>query len=261
MGFSSPCFDIEVNARVTNCIVQFASPSTEPVINVQIGGRIMAVKTENGVTTLTPTAWKWFAGAAAAFFFVPGFGFFIAVFFALSGAGVLQRISLTHQGVTLRNWWSTKSYRWDDIGDFRTRKIKSGLITAANMVSFTHVDKEGTTMGKAAKFLAGGTHSIPAVGIPAKRLALLMQAYKAGHVPADTVDLNQAPAPVPIPTKITSRPRALPPTAAATASAMRVNKQPQPQRKSAPARRKSTPLVQDGGGLFGRRRPSSPFGS
>ena len=32
----------------------------------------MAVKTENGVTTLTPTAWKWFAGAAAAFFFVPG---------------------------------------------------------------------------------------------------------------------------------------------------------------------------------------------
>ena len=221
----------------------------------------MAVKTENGVTTLTPTAWKWFAGAAATLFFVPGFGFFIAVFFALTGAGVLQRISLTHDGVTVRNYWSTKSYRWDDIGDFRTRKIKSGLITAANMVSFTHADKEGTAMGKAAKFLAGGTHSIPSVGMPAKRLALLMQAYKAGHIPADTADLAaaQAPAPVPIPVKQTTRPKAPPPTAVATTTAIRAK--PKPQRKSTPLRPKSTPLVQDGGGLFGRRRPSSPFGS
>lgn len=219
----------------------------------------MAVKTENGVTTLTPTAWKWFAGAAAAFFFVPGFGFFIAVFFVLTGAGVLQRISLSRQGVTIRNWWSTKSYRWEDIGDFRTRKIKSGLITAANMVSFTHVNKEGTTMGKAAKFLAGGTHSIPAVGMPAKRLALLMQAYKGGHVPADTAELAQSPAPVPVPATAIARNAAQPRTAPASSRVARVDQKP--QRKSAPVRQKATPLVQDGSGLFGRRRPSSPFGS
>lgn len=218
----------------------------------------MAVKIENGVTTLTPTAWKWFAGAAALFFLVPGFGFILAVFFALTGAGVLQRLALTHEGITVRNWWSEKSYRWDDIGDFRTRKIKSGVITAANMVSFTHANKEGTAMGKAAKFLSGGTHSIPAVGMPAQRLALLMQAYKAGHVPADTVDLEQAPVPG-FPAKAAARQTAVPQVAHATTSATRTKVQPKP--KSTQARRKATPLVQEGGGLFGRRRSSSPFGS
>lgn len=219
----------------------------------------MAVKTENGVTTLTPTAWKWFGAAAAAFLFFPGFGFVLAVFFALTGAGVLQRVTLSPQGVKVRNWWSEKSYRWQDIGDFRTRKIKSGLITAANMVSFTHVNKEGTAMGKAAKFLAGGTHSIPAIGMPAKRLALLMQAYQAGHVPADST-LEAAPdvAPVPVPAASRapkSRPRAVP----ASAQTARVKTQPV-HKATAPAKT-STPLVQDGGGLFGRKRSTSPFSS
>lgn len=220
----------------------------------------MAVKTENGVTTLTPTAWKWFAGAAAAFLLVPGFGFVLAVFFVLTGAGVLQRVELSAEGLKLRNWWSEKFYHWDDISDFRTRKIKSGLITAANMVSFTHVNKEGTTMGKAAKFLAGGTHSIPAVGMPAKRLALLMQAYQAGHIPADTpVDAAQSPMPVPIPVIKQSAQKARPSTVGATVTSTRLK--PEPKHRAAPARKKATPLVQDGGGLFGRRRPSSPFGS
>jgi len=220
----------------------------------------MAVKTENGVTTLTPTAWKWFAGAAAAFLFFAGFGFFIAVVFALMGTGVLQRVTLSKHGIKVRNWWSEKAYRWEDIGDFRTRKIKSGLITAANMVSFTHVDKEGTRMGKAAKFLAGGTHSIPAVGIPAKRLALLMQAYKSGHVPADSA--IEAPAervPAPLPASFGQAKPTGPRAVAATPRAARTATEPQRNRK--PAQPKATPLVQDGGGLFGRRRPSSPFGS
>jgi len=220
----------------------------------------MAVKTKDGVTTLTPTAWKWFAGAAAAFLLVPGFGFILAVFFVLTGAGVLQRVELSPDGLKLRNWWSEKSYRWDDIGDFRTRKIKSGLITAANMVSFTHVNKEGTAMGKAAKFLAGGTHSIPAVGMPAKRLALLMQAYKAGHVPADTpVGAVQSPMPVPIPVPQQRARQGRVSTVGATPTSTKLK--PQPKHRAAPARTKATPLVQDGGGLFGRRRPSSPFGS
>lgn len=223
----------------------------------------MAVKTENGVTTLTPTAWKWFSGAAVSLFFVPGFGLILAVFFALTGAGVLQRLSLTRDGITIRNWFSTKSYRWEDIGDFRTRKIKSGLITAANMVSFTHANKEGTAMGKAAKFLAGGTHSIPAVGIPPKRLALLMQAYKAGHVPVDTPAVTHAPAPVPIPANLQSSANALSrsvPEATGPVRAKPVSK-PRTAQRSERTRQKSAPLVQDGGGLFGRRPSDSPFGS
>lgn len=219
----------------------------------------MAVKTENGVTTLTPTAWKWFAGAAALFLLVPGFGFFLAVFFVLTGTGVLQRVTLSPHGLKIRNWWSEKSYRWDEIGDFRTRKIKSGLITAANMVSFTHANKEGTTMGKAAKFLAGGTHSIPAVGMPAKRLALLMQAYQSGHVPADSaVEALQSSAPLPIPAEATRAPDRRPRAVPATPRAARVNTPP--ARKAKFASKPATPLVQDGGGLFGRKRPTSPFG-
>ncbi len=224
----------------------------------------MAVTTQNGVTTLTPTAWKWFVAAAFTFLILPGFGLVLAVFFVLTGAGVLQRLTLSGDGIKIRNWWSEKSYRWEDIGDFRTRKIKSGLITAANMVSFTHVHKDGTMMGNAAKLLAGGTHSIPAVGMPGKKLAMLMQAYKQGIVPADSAveaAPSSAPLPAPIPAKAAAarttspRPRAMPATRGAT------RKTPPPPRKSFAAPKKSTPLVQDGGGLFGRRRPDSPFSS
>ena len=146
----------------------------------------MAIKTENGVTTLTPTAWKWFLGGTAIIFMVPGFGLIIGGIFFLVGAGVLQRLELSKDGIKVRNWWSAKTYRWEEITDFRVYKVKSGLITAANMVSFTHVNKEGTMMGKAAKFLAGGTHSIPAVGMKAQKLIQLMQAYKLGYVPEDS---------------------------------------------------------------------------
>ena len=216
----------------------------------------MAVSTANGVTSLTPTAWKWFVGAALMFFLIPPFGLLISIIFILMGAGALQRLTLTKQELIVRNWFSTKSYAWSEIDDFRVYKIRSGLITAANMVSFSHANKQGTMMGKAAKLLVGGTHSIPAVGMKAKSLIQLMQAYKLGYVPEDSAVAAvparpaQASAPAqPIP------PRAIPATPRSTAQA--------PQEKPAfgGKPRRSTPLVQDGGGLFGRRRPNSPFQS
>lgn len=96
----------------------------------------MAVSTKDGVTVLTPTAWKWFVGALAVFFIVPGLGWIIAGIFALMGAGVLQRLTLNPEGIQVRNWLSTKAYAWSDISDFRVYKVRSGLMTAANMVSF-----------------------------------------------------------------------------------------------------------------------------
>ena len=158
----------------------------------------MGVTSSNGITTLKPTAWKWYAGGAVMFSLVPGFGMLIGLAFILMGAGVLQNVTLTKDGVKVRNWFSIKSYAWQEIDDFRVYKVRSGLITAASMVSFTHVDKQGSVMGKAAKFLVGGTHSIPAVGMPAKKLAQLMQAYKLGFVPKDSAAPEIAPsAPVP----------------------------------------------------------------
>lgn len=221
----------------------------------------MAIKTENGVTTLTPTGWKWFVGAAVSFFLIPGIGMLIALFFVLTGAGVLQRVTLSKDGLEVRNWFSNKTHAWSDIGDFRVYKVKSGLITAANMVSFTHVDQQGTMMGKAARLLAGGTHSIPALGMKPQKLIHLMQAYKMGYVPKDSElpvpsnparDLAPAAALPAAPVRA-SRPRAVPTTP------RKQNAMPNRQTNLGAKRKTSTPLVQDGGGLFRRRGPSSPF--
>ena len=219
----------------------------------------MAIVTENGVTTLTPTGWKWFTGAAVLFFLVPPFGAVIALVFILTGAGVLQRLTLSKDGIKIRNWFSEKTYAWNEIGDFRIQKVKSSVFTAANMVSFTHANKEGTMMGKAAKLLVGGTHSIPAVGVKPQKLIQIMQAYQGGFVPQESA----APAPVqaaaapipPVAAKSVTRPRAV--LATPRAQTNTVSKPPNFGGK----RKASTPLVQDGSGLFGRRRPSSPFQS
>ena len=220
----------------------------------------MAVKTENGITTLTPTGWKWFLGGAAIIVMLPGFGLIIGGIFILVGAGILQRLVLSKDGIKIRNWFSSKEYRWEEITGFRIHKVKSGLITAANMVSFTHADKEGTMMGKAAKFLVGGTHSIPAVGMKPQKLIQLMQAYKLGYIPEDSLASDTPPL------VLTPQPQG----AAAPRSQSKARPlapSPRPARTSKPAasfgakRKPATPLVQDGGGLFGRRRPDSPFGS
>ena len=227
----------------------------------------MSVTTKDGVTVLKPTAWKWFAGAVAIFVMVPGFGWLIAGVFALMGAGVLQNLTLSPQGLKVRNWFSTKEYAWTDISDFRVYKVRSGLITAANMVSFTQAQKDGSMMGNAAKFLVGGTDTVPAVGMPAKKLIQVMEAYKRGFIPADSAasEPNQPP-PLPVfappasakaePVKRQNpRPRAVPAT---PRTQKRTVSKPT---KLGGTNKPSTPLVQDGGGLFGRRRSDSPFQS
>ncbi|MEL6858841.1 MAG: PH domain-containing protein [Pseudomonadota bacterium] len=228
----------------------------------------MAMKTQGGVTVLTPTGWKWFAAAAFTFFLFPPFSLLVAIFFVLTGLGVTQRLTLSPDGIKIRNLFSDKVYRWDEIDDFRIYKVKSGLITAANMVSFTHVNQQGTMVGKATKFLVGGTHSIPAVGIKAQKLVLLMQAYKLGHVAPET-ELAPAPQAAAAPllgapvtrtaakpmAKTTPRPRAVPATPRAQ------QKAPAPKAGFGKKRSAATPLVQGGGGVFGRRLPDSPFKS
>ncbi len=217
----------------------------------------MAVQSEGGITTLTPTAWKWFVGAAVLFFLVPPFGVLISLIFILTGAGVMQRLTLSPEGLKVRNWWSTKTHAWREIDDFRVHKVKSGLFTAANMVSFSQADKKDTMMGKAAKLLVGGTHSIPAVGMTPQKLVRLMQAYKLGFAP-NTAQPGAAlePATAPVPARSAQpRPRAVP----ATPRAQAKRASTLPKRTTKP--RTQTPLVQEGGGLFGRRRSSSPFQS
>jgi len=118
---------------------------------------------------------------------IPGFGIPLAICFGFVGAGKVQKLVLDQNGITSRNWWSKKYYRWNEIDDFKLYKLKSGFITAATMVSFTPINKEGKVWTKVAKALSGGTHSIPALGIPAKTLATLMYAYKQGLIVNDEI--------------------------------------------------------------------------
>ena len=178
----------------------------------------MAVKTENGVTTLTPTAWKWYLGAACSFAVWLGVSdksepmfsvilLSVVAFFVVMGSGHLQKLILYPDRLELKSAFRSKSYRWDEMRDFRVNKIKSGLFTASTMIAFTHANQEGSLLAGAAKLLSGGTHSIPVIGMSAKQLATLMMAYQQGYVPADTVvetdDLSS-----PLPARQEQQPRA-----------------------------------------------------
>jgi len=224
----------------------------------------MAVQTQNGITTLTPNAWLWWPGAGLVFFLLPGFGVLVAVIFLLMGAGVLQQVRLSPEHIRVRNWFSTKSYAWEAIDDFRIHKIKSGLFTAANMIAFTKAGSDATAMGKAAKFLTGGTHTIPVIGMPATKLVQLMRAYKLGFVPEETAQLELGgadPKPAigfaPLPQEKRAKPRARSVPATPRADTLR----PKTDATMGKRRAGSTPMVQEGGGLFRVRRSKSPFGS
>ncbi|MEM6555683.1 MAG: hypothetical protein AAF642_07410 [Pseudomonadota bacterium] len=238
----------------------------------------MAVKSVNGVTTLSPSSMRWLLGAIFVFL-IPGFGIFaiIALVYLVLNAGFFQRLRLTPNGLIHSKWSSTKHYAWSDISDFRVQKIRTGILSSSSMVTFTHDVADDSFLGTTAKFLSGGTHSVPTFGMKPAQLVLLMQAYKAGHVPSDTVTqkTNAISAALPVaasllansnnktsdqqsqaarkiePTRPDVRPDASP--------------RPKPMRTLKPiAARKhktSTPLVQEGGGLFGRRRSDSPFRS
>lgn len=147
----------------------------------------MAVKVSNRGVTITPTAWKWYIGAVVSFFMVPVFGPLVALVLALIGSGKVQNLHLSPTGISSRSWWSTNVYHWDEIDDFQLYKIRSGFFKVATMVSFTPVSKEGSRWAKTAKLLSGGTHSVPALGIPAKTLMTLMYAYKEGLIISDEI--------------------------------------------------------------------------
>lgn len=233
----------------------------------------MAVRTVNGVTILTPTAWKWWAIGATGLLVMP-FGLLLLFFGGMMASGKGQSVMLTKDGVHVQNWWKTRKYRWDQIDDFRVKKIKSGLFTAATMISITDHGSANTAMGKFTKFVSGGTDSIPVIGASAQEMLALMYGYKAGRAPIDTMEgvprVPPAPAPVPAsasPTVARPEPvrgRRTQPSAPARSRperqpVMTVKTQPQAKPKLGGRNAKQTPMVEDGFRLFGRR-PKSPYG-
>ncbi len=153
----------------------------------------MAIEVSNGVTRIAPTAWKWYVGAgvlALIALVLPDYGWawgLGAIFLAVFGSGKLSYIQLDRQMLTIKYISGAKRYAWNEITDFRLMKIKSGLITAATMVSFTRVAQEGSLYAKAAKFLSGGTQSAPTYGIKPKTLLILMSAYQQNLIISDEI--------------------------------------------------------------------------
>ncbi|MEO1323694.1 MAG: hypothetical protein AAFV59_11870 [Pseudomonadota bacterium] len=237
----------------------------------------MAIKSENGVTTLSPGSMRWFLSGLC-IFLIPGFGPFaiIALIYLLVTSGFFQRLKLTPQGLVHSKWSSTHQYAWSDISDFRVQKIRTGIFSSSSMVTFTHQGADENLLGKTAKFLSGGTHSVPSFGMKPAQLILLMQAYQLGHVPSNTVTKKTDPisAAIPIaasllagsdekpkPARRPERPQPAP-RPRAPEPAMRAKPTMAVKPNVAKARKvSSTPLVQEGGGLFGRRRSDSPFRS
>lgn len=236
----------------------------------------MAVKSENGVTTLSPSPIRWLLSGLC-LYLIPGFGPFaiIALIYLVLNSGFFQQLKLTPHGLIHSRWNSKKHYAWSDMSDFRVQKIRTGIISSSSMVTFTHKLSDDSLLGKTAKYLSGGTHSVPTFGMKPAQLVLLMQAYQMGHVPSNTVTKKTDPisAALPVATSLlageTERPLA-------RRQAERRPQAPKPEpRRSAPKaqpvrsvqpkvsskHKPSTPLVQDGGGWFGRRRSDSPFRS
>lgn len=158
----------------------------------------MAVTTQAGVTTLTPTAWKWYVGAGLMgslwlpISSMPGaelnayLALIVAVFLALHGRGTFSYLKLTPDGFEYRTFLTHKHYRWSEVTDFKLRTVRTSLFTSIKLIAFSRVDKAGSMYGKFSKLVAGGTESMPVIGMPGKKLGTLMMAYQNGFVPDDT---------------------------------------------------------------------------
>lgn len=214
----------------------------------------MAFKIKQGVITLTPTAWKWYLGAALLSFYMPGMGWLIAIFLVLNGAGKLQRITLRPQGLELRGWWSARRYGWNEVGDFREHETRRGRFSTLRRVHFTYVRQQEGISEPKARHDAKGTSCMPVFGVSATRLVGLLNAYKQGYVPEEDVATTTEPS-------LAGAAHASPVMARGwhreAADAFKTSPsrplKNKPQQATGTSKRKSAPLVQNGGGLFGRR--------
>jgi len=162
----------------------------------------MSVTIDKGRAVITPTARNWYAGAAVmvALSFAAGapLGLLAAAFFALTGTGAVNRIVLDTQGFEYRNYWVAKRYAWSEVSDFRVRVYRANFLAATKLVTFNEVARKETLYGKFSRAVAGGTQSMPVVGIEPGKLLELIGLY-SGHGAHAEAAGKPAPAPRPKP--------------------------------------------------------------
>lgn len=147
----------------------------------------MAVVTDQGTVKITPTAWRWYLGAAVVLWLASVTSdmrpllLLIAVSLAAFGTGRLSHVILDAEGFEYRNIISTKRVSWDHAGEFSLTTYRSGFIPVAQMLMYTDPRKSGTAYAKFSKFVAGGTRAVPFAGIKPKEMLALFTAYKQRH--------------------------------------------------------------------------------
>jgi hypothetical protein len=146
-------------------------------------GASMAIKVDASGAVITPTPWRWYTGAAVvAVLSLAGgapVGLVAAGFLALTGTGWVNRIVLDVNGFEYRNYWVRKRYAWSEVSDFGARVYRSNFISAAKLITFSEVARRDTLYGKFSRAVAGGTQSMPAIGIDPDKLLELISLYSA----------------------------------------------------------------------------------
>ncbi len=147
-------------------------------------GASMAIKIDANGAVITPTSGRWYTGAALlALVSLAGgapVGLVPAAFLALTGTGAVNRIVLTVNGLEYRNYWVHKRFAWSEVSDFGARVYRSNFIAAAKLITFSEVARRDTLYGKFSRAVAGGTQSMPAIGIAPEKLLELISLY-SGH--------------------------------------------------------------------------------
>jgi hypothetical protein len=156
----------------------------------------MSVSIEKGRAVITPTARNWYAGAAVmvvlSFAVGAPWGLLAAAFLALTGTGALNRIVLDTQGFEYRNYWVTKRYAWSEVSDFGVRVYRANFFAATKLVTFNEVARKETLYGKFSRAVAGGTQSMPVVGIEPGKLLELIGIYSAHGAHVETAEKPKA---------------------------------------------------------------------
>ena len=203
----------------------------------------MAVKTENGVTTITPTGWKWLTMAVLSFF-VPLIGMFIALYCLAMASGKFSRLVLTPDTLTAYSWGTTDSHKWASIDSFHDREIRIRQIPVGKKNAF-YYRKDDTTLRLQTGRDRSARQSVPSIGMSSDDLMDMFEAYQRGHIPAD--NLQDAPR--------NAKPKHAPDlddaligqvAGAALKTAVKARK-----KKAIP--NPNTPLVEEGFKFFGRR--------
>lgn len=137
-----------------------------------------------GEFLITPDAGRWYLAAAGSVLFgllkisandtpVEIVPVFLFTAFAVGMAqGKLSWIRVGRDALEVRNVFGRKQYQWDDVSEFSYKSVGVGLYRQ-KLVMFSLRNKTGL-WSNVSRLMAGGTESIPAIGLPAEQLTRIL---------------------------------------------------------------------------------------